>query len=132
MIHIDVPMPLSYANKAFLKEMEQLEPFGVGNPRPLFARKELSILSGSKLGKSGRFRKFQIAEGQESPYPVVYFGDGEELDAYLINRYGKELFERIYHGRLERGMVRISMVYYPDWNFYQGRESVQLIMQDYC
>ncbi len=131
-IHIDVPMPLSYANKAFLKEMEQLEPFGVGNPRPLFARKELNILSGSKLGKSGRFRKFQIAEGLESPYPVVYFGDGEELDAYLINRYGKELFEQIYHGRLERGMVRISMVYYPDWNFYQGRESVQLIMQDYC
>lgn len=130
-VHIDVPMPLLLANRDFLKEMELLEPFGVGNPKPLFARKELSILSGSRLGKSGKFRKFQMAEEQDSSYTVVYFGDGEKMDEYLAERYGREQVEQIYHGRLARGQVTISMVYYPDWNVYQGKKNVELMMQYY-
>ncbi len=39
-VHIDVPMPLVYADESLVMELERLEPFGVGNPKPLFAQKE--------------------------------------------------------------------------------------------
>lgn len=130
-VHIDVPLPLAWADAAFLEELKKLEPFGVGNPKPLFARKGISILSGSRIGKMKQFRKFQIADEQGRSYPAVYFGDGREMDEYLEEHYGKERMERIYRGGLWAGDVVIQIVYYPDWNEYQGRKSIQMVIQNY-
>lgn len=130
-VHIDVPMPLSYANAAFLTELQKLEPFGVGNPRPLFARKGISLLSGSRIGKEKQFRKLRIADEQGNSYPAVYFGDGTAFDAYLEERYGKEKLERLYGGRLALQELVIQMVYYPDRNEYQGRTGIQYVIQYY-
>lgn len=131
-VHIDVPMPLALISREFIKEMELLEPFGVGNPKPLFARKNISLISGNRLGKSGKYRKFQIADEQGKTYTTVYFGDCEEMDRYLAERYGEEKIVRLYQGKLAVGEVIISMVYYPELNVFQGRESVQMMMQYYC
>lgn len=130
-VHIDVPMPLSYADEAFLTELQKLEPFGVGNPRPLFARKGISLLSGSRIGKEKQFRKFRIADEQGNSYPAVYFGDGTAFDTYLEERYGKEKLERLYGGRLALQELVIQMVYYPDRNEYQGRTGIQYVIQYY-
>ena len=35
---IDVPMPMSYASLEFVEELEKLEPFGNGNPKPCLLR----------------------------------------------------------------------------------------------
>ena len=39
---IDVPMPLGYAGFPLIEQLKLLEPFGKGNPKPLFAEKNLS------------------------------------------------------------------------------------------
>lgn len=52
-IHIDVPMPVSHVSMEFVKELELLEPFGNGNPKPVFAHKDLTFLSARILGKTG-------------------------------------------------------------------------------
>lgn len=130
-VHIDVPLPLSYVDDAFLAELQKLEPFGVGNPRPLFARKGISLLAGSRIGKEKQFRKFRIADEQGNCYPAVYFGDGSALDAYLAMHYGKEKLDRLYHGRLAMQELVIQMVYYPDRNEYQGRTDIQYVIQYY-
>ena len=44
-ILIDVPMPIDYITEGFVQELECLEPFGKGNTKPLFAEKNLKILS---------------------------------------------------------------------------------------
>ncbi len=44
-VHIDVAMPMGYADEALAGELALLEPFGTGNPKPLFAQKG-SALSG--------------------------------------------------------------------------------------
>ena len=59
-VHIDVPMPLEYASQALAEELELLEPFGVGNPKPLFAQKELMFLSGVRMGAKKNFARFRV------------------------------------------------------------------------
>lgn len=130
-IHIDVPLPLCYADRAFLDELQMLEPFGVGNPKPLFARKKISILSMNRLGKTGKYRRIRIADEQGNAYQAVYFGDGEEMDRVLGQKYGDSLLSEAYRGRLVRGQMEISMVYYPQINSFNGRESIQIQIVEY-
>lgn len=131
-VHIDVAMPLRYADKNFIEELSVLEPFGIGNPRPVFARKDISLLSGRKLGKKRNVGKYKISEEAGSCYEMIYFGDLEKFDRFLLERYGQDMFGRLYEGGLAEGAMTISMAYYPELNYFAGRESVQIVMQDYC
>lgn len=130
-VHIDVAMPLAYANKDFIKELSLLEPFGVGNAKPVFARKNISLLSGRRLGKNRNVGKYQIAEAGRC-YEMIYFGDLDQFDDFLRERFGQERINALYGAGIREGNVTISMAYYPDINYYAGRESVQIVMQDYC
>lgn len=130
-VHIDVPLPLCYADRAFLDELQMLEPFGVGNPKPLFARKKISILSMNRLGKTGKYRRIRIADEQGNAYQAVYFGDGEEMDRVLGQGDGDSLLSEAYRGRLVQGQMEISMVYYPQINSFNGRESIQIQIVEY-
>lgn len=130
-VHIDVAMPLAYADKSFIRELSLLEPFGVGNGKPVFARKNISLLSGRKLGKNRNVGKYQIAE-EGSRYEMIYFGDLDAFDEFLSERFGRDRADMLYGSGLREGDMAISMAYYPDLNYYAGRESVQIVMQDYC
>lgn len=131
-VHIDVPMPLACADRNFIRELSLLEPFGVGNPKPLFARKGISLLSGRKIGKNKNVGKYQIADENINRYEMIYFGDLEKFDVFLNERFGKKLTGLLYAGGVRAGEITISMAYYPDLNTYGGRESVQIVMQHYC
>lgn len=131
-LHIDVAMPLAYADLTFIHELSRLAPFGVGNPRPLFARKGISLLSGKKLGKGKKVGKYRIADENGRIYEMIYFGDGERLDGFLTERYGEKAVAELYGRGVTEGTILISMAYYPDINCFGGRETIQIIMQDYC
>lgn len=131
-IHIDVPMPLAYVNRDFIKELSLLEPFGTGNPRPLFARKDISILSGRKLGKNHNVGKYRIGDENGNCYEMIYFGDLEQFDAFLCDRCGRDIVGGIYGRGIREGEAVIGMAYYPDLNYYAGRESIQIVMKNYC
>lgn len=131
-IHIDVPMPLAYANFSFVRELSLLEPFGVGNPKPLFAQKQVSLLNGRILGKNKNVGKYLIADEQGKTYDMIYFGDMEKLNGFLSERFGQEKAQMLYQRRISPGELVISMAYYPDINSYAGRESLQMVMQYYC
>ncbi|MGN1180575.1 MAG: single-stranded-DNA-specific exonuclease RecJ [Suilimivivens sp.] len=131
-VHIDVPMPLSCVDRAFIRELSYLEPFGTGNPRPLFARKNISLLSGRVLGKNKNVGKYMIADEEGKIYDMIYFGDLNRLHEFLADKYGKKTVDFLYEGRLKRGEMVISMAYYPDINVYAGRENIQIVMQYYC
>lgn len=131
-VHIDVPMPLSYVTLEFVKELSYLAPFGTGNPRPLFARKEISLISGRKMGKNRNVGKYRIADEEGRSYEMIYFGDLEEFDGFLSLRYGEDMLQALYEGSLRPGRAVISMAYYPEINSFAGRESLQMVMQHYC
>lgn len=131
-VHIDVPMPLSYVSKAFIKELSYLEPFGVGNQKPLFAQKNISLLRGRILGKNKNVGKYLIADEEGHSFDMIYFGDLESFDEFLAEKFGESTRQRLYDSHLEKKEAPISMAYYPDLNYFAGRENIQIVMQHYC
>lgn len=130
-VHIDVPMPLSYADKEFIRQLSLLEPFGVGNPKPLFARKDVALIQGRILGKNRNVGKYRIGDELGNTYDMIYFGDLKKLDAFLEKKFGAGVRDDLYGKGLYDREAVISMAYYPDLNYYAGKESVQIVMQHY-
>lgn len=131
-IHIDVPMPLAYVSKDFIKELSLLEPFGVGNKKPLFAQKNVKLLSGRIMGKNQNVGKYTIADEAGRTYEMIYFGDMEKWKAFLEEKFGPENVDAVYGGRKPSDDMLFTLAYYPDLNYFGGRESVQIVMQYYC
>lgn len=129
-IVIDVPMPLSYIRLEFVKQLKVLEPFGNGNAKPVFAQKNIHILQGRILGKNGNVGKYRIQDEDGNAYEMIYFGDLEKWHSFLREAFGEKEQIKLYReGSRE---IVIQMIYYPDINVYQGRESLQIVMQDYA
>lgn len=129
-ILIDVPMPLSYITLDFVRQLEVLEPFGNGNPKPVFAQKNVNVLRGRILGKNANVGKFSIRDAQGKEYDMIYFGDLEKWHGFLDEAFGKEEREKLYLAGSRE--IVIQIIYYPDINVYQGRERLQIVMQDYA
>ena len=128
-VHIDVPMPLAYATENLAQELERLEPFGVGNPKPLFAQKELVFLAGYKMGKNKNFARYKVRTPEGTTQSVVFFGDLERFGQFLDEKYGEGSEQNLYEGR---GEFKLAIVYQLGQNTYKGRTELQFVMQYYC
>ena len=76
-VHIDVPMPLVCGNERLADELEMLGPFGVGNPKPLFAQKEIVFLNGRIMGANKNFARYRVRTPEGEEKQIVFFGDPE-------------------------------------------------------
>lgn len=128
-VHIDVPMPLVYADENLVMELERLEPFGVGNPKPLFAQKELCFVNGTRLGANKSFARFTVKTPEGEQRQLVFFGDLDRFGRFIRGKFGEDCEERLYEGK---GDFLISVVYQLGLNTYRGKTEVQYIMQHYC
>ncbi|MBQ7775989.1 MAG: single-stranded-DNA-specific exonuclease RecJ [Lachnospiraceae bacterium] len=131
-VHIDVPMPMEYAGFSLAKELALLEPFGVGNPKPLFAQKDVLIIGARRIGATGSYAKLVVemqGDGYETTGDLMFFGDVEALCSFLDEKYGAGSAKSLFEGK---GRYRLSVTYQIGINSYRGRESLQFIMQNYC
>ena len=95
-IHIDVPMPVSYITRSLVDELDRLEPFGNGNPRPLFAQKDLLFLSARVLGKNGNAVRFTVQDDAGGRWEMMAFGDPSPMNAYLEEKFGSDAVQKLY------------------------------------
>ena len=109
---IDVPMPMSYVTIPLIRQLGQLEPFGKGNTKPIFAQKDIRFSNCKVFGKNRNVVKMKAQDGFGFTAECVWFGDGEEI---LERLKEKELWD---------------VIYYPSINSFQGRESIEMIIQN--
>ena len=128
-IHIDVPMPVSYVNFSLVEELELLEPFGTGNPKPVFAQKDLLFLSARVMGKNQNVLRFTVMDDRDQRWEMMYFGNRDAFDEYVQQHYGQTALDNLYQQKGEG--IRMSAVYYPGINTWQGSSRLQLVMQYY-
>ena len=129
-IYIDVPMPMSYVSAGFVKQLSVLEPFGNGNPKPVFAQRNLRLLRGRVLGKNSNVGRYTVEDEDGRQFEMMYFGNMDTWHAFLTEQFGQEACDRLYRGG--GGEIHVHVIYYPDLDVYQGRERLQMIMKDYC
>ena len=113
-VTIDVPMPVSYITKRLISQIQLLEPFGKGNTKPLFAQKDLTVLSCRIFGKNRNVAKLQVQDPGGYRMDAVYFGDAETF------------------AKFAREHPVLSLTYYPTVNVWNGRENLQITIQNYC
>lgn len=128
-VRIDVPMPFRYGTEELAKELELLEPYGVGNPTPLFAQKNLVFLSGVRMGANKNFARYRVRTPEGAHVQLVFFGDLDRFDAFLDEKYGAGSGAALYD---RGGEYELSVAYRLGRNTYRGNTEVQYIMQHYC
>lgn len=128
-VHIDVNMPLSYVTESFVDQLGILEPFGMGNPKPIFAQSNLSVTGVSCIGNTNRVMKLKVHGEDGREFALTLFSGHEVFDEYIIAKYSKEELEQLYSGNATN--VALSVLYYPDINEYKGRRSIQFVVQGY-
>ena len=110
-IWIDVPMPLGYVNFSLIEQLKCLEPFGKGNEKPVFADRNLTVRQASIIGKNKNVLKLVLEDENAYSYDAVMFR-ADELNVPL------------------RGQ-KISVVYYPSINEYNGKKTIQFIVSEW-
>ncbi|EEG51000.1 single-stranded-DNA-specific exonuclease RecJ [Blautia hydrogenotrophica] len=71
-ITIDVAMPFSYIRRELVEQLDLLEPFGKGNPKPVFAQKGVRVLGCRVFGQSRNVVKMQAVTEDGCGMDAVY------------------------------------------------------------
>jgi single-stranded-DNA-specific exonuclease len=128
-VSIDVPMPIDYIHMDLIRQLELLEPFGKENPKPVFAEKDLHIVSARRLGKKNNVLKLRLQNTSGTIMEGLLFQGADDFEEQLIAKYGKQNVAYMYGGRNQP--IYVSCTYYPDINEYQGRQTIQIVIQNY-
>lgn len=129
-VYIDVSMPFGYATEDFMEELKQLEPFGTGNPKPVFAQKNMTFLSIRIIGKNGDMAKFSVEDEKGNRYPLILFRNVDGFLRDVEEKYGKDVLNAFKNQNRNSG-VKMHVIYYPSINEYMGRREVQYVMQNW-
>ena len=113
-VSIDVVLPFGLVTEQVIEELELLEPFGVGNEKPLFAERKLKVHRARILGKNANVLKLEVGNEYGRRFDTMYYGDILEFEEDIVQVFGKEQLERMYQGRENK--VQVSMIYYPEKN----------------
>lgn len=125
---IDVPVPISYLTEGFINTLDQMAPFGVANPRPIFAEKDLKVLRVLYMGKEKQHVKLVVVGKEGTQVDAVAFFRADEFDDYISETYGAEELKKMQRGGSE---VRLSLAYQPQINEWNGVRSIQLSIVDW-
>lgn len=112
-IVIDVAMPISYISRRLVEEIDLLRPFGVGNTKPVFAAKDLTLTDPRVFGANQNVVKCRARDASGAVIDAVYFGES----AALVE--------------LVRKGSRFALLYEPSIDDYNGRNTLQITIRAY-
>jgi len=94
---------------ALMAELDCLEPYGMGNPRPIFSCCNVAVLTARTMGREGVHLRLNLEQ------------DGIQATALAWNK-----------GELAGEITRkhMDIAFQPEFNSWQGRTTLQLKLQD--
>ena len=116
-IRIDADMPFGYVSKKVIEDINKLEPFGRGNPSPVFAQKDMTFLSDRRFG-------------EDKTHAFVNVKDRSGMVRTLkLWRRADELEELVKDGN--EGEVKLSVTYTPSINCFRGNENLEFTIGEF-
>jgi single-stranded-DNA-specific exonuclease len=110
-VQLDMELPFRFLSKELVEEIALLEPFGNGNPRPLFACRNVRIQWKKAMGAQGQYARLLLTDPWGCSVEAVLFRQAEPL--------------------LETEARELTIAYYPDVNRFRGQEKIQIIIEEY-
>ena len=105
---VDAEIEVPQVSETLVEELGEMEPFGYGNPKPLFVSRHVRVLEGRRVGRDQSHLKLTFLEGGAS-WDGIAFRQGDWAD------------------RLPRF---IDIVYHVELNEWRGERRLQLNVQD--
>lgn len=108
-LKIDLEVDFDVVSDALYQAMSSLEPFGMGNPRPVFLSKNVKVKSIRFMGKENNHLKLALGDGE---IDAVGFGMSEKAKVIKEGDF-------------------VDVVYSVDENVWNGRRKLQLKLKDF-
>jgi single-stranded-DNA-specific exonuclease len=108
-LNIEARVSMTQVDDDLVNELTTLEPYGMGNPRPVFSCEHVQVVSARQIGKEGTHLRLNLGQ------------DGKEAIALAWNKGDLA-------GKVARVMVDVA--FQPEFNVWQGRQSIQFKLQD--
>lgn len=89
-VNIDAELPAEAITFQLARELNALEPFGAGNPRPVFLTRKWRIISEPLVIKEQHL-KLRIAGGDRRPFEAIWWHGVESLEQPLTMNTGVEI-----------------------------------------
>lgn len=127
-IYLDMQLPLEKINYDLIKDIGTLEPFGKGNSKPVFGEKQVTVVKAAILGQNKNVLKLNIMLKNGIYMDGIYFGNIEEFEELVTDKYGSYELDRLYNGNAR---IKLDMAFYPGINEYNGRVSLQVVVENF-
>ncbi len=126
-IKIDRRIHLSEVSLELINELEELEPFGKGNPTPVFAEKNIQICDIKIIGKNQNTLKLTCIIHNNSKIDAICFNRVEDFKELLKERYENN-YEKVLINPLG---LKLDIIFYPMINDFNGTRKLQLRIKDF-
>ena len=107
----DAELNANEMSESLLNELSVLEPFGRGNPEPLFIVRNITVVDAFRIGQDKQHLKLRLKSDGELSKDGVAWGAGD-------------LADRLHPGD------HVDLCCRPQLNYFNGRSSVQLLVED--
>jgi len=107
---IDAEIELADITENLIDEIERLSPFGAGNPEPVFAARNVMVVSSNLVGRNHR-KMALIQDGSSNAKPI---------SAIRFNATGP-VQNQTFFGRI---------AFHLRWNRWNNNRTIQLVVED--
>ncbi len=122
-VMIDVAMPFSYITPQLVRQLDMLEPFGNGNPKPVFAQANLRVKKVKFMGSDDQYIKIWFMDEYGRTVEAIDF-DANSFIQNIKMWFTDEECDKMIQGMPNQ--VVLDITYYPDINEYNGRTTIQI------
>lgn len=110
LIKIDATLEAKQIDEQMIDSLAVLEPFGMGNPRPVFLCERMQIRTIQRIGREKQTVKMRL-ECQGVQLDAIAWRSPELTDTYQVGDF-------------------VNVTFQPDINEWNGMKSVQLVLSD--
>lgn len=125
---LDMVLPFENVDESLIEELKILEPFGMGNEKPLFAERSLFVDRLRIFGKNDNVLRFDLKNESSVKMAAVAFDNENKYLHYLTERFGSAEIDKAKQGM--PNALRISIAYYPKINEFGKQRDVQLVIRN--
>ncbi len=112
-VMIDMRLPFRFITGSLIREFSALEPFGKGNPKPLFALKGVRAQRVYVAGKNKNVLRMTVRDA-----------DGSSIEAVCF-RFEEETLQNVQSG------APFDITFYPEINTFRGQETVEIVITSF-